>query len=216
MPDLDITSPDGKLLPDAAALTLAVMLFPTDREEQLHVIALAASKELLLPSYDLSRNMEKYVFAQGGKSSIDQATHDGVASGFILRIAIRLIRHAPNHATLSRAQYVAREHLKVSDSTIRNLWTKFRNVSHLWCAYQLYPDGLKLTGDFMDFLGLAMSIADKARFHQSLWNKAPNFLPHPFVTGGLSVPHPIEILDDAFPPLLDEELQILDSYTKQQ
>ena len=209
MPDLGITSPDGELLPDAAALTLAVMLFPLDREKQLHVIALAASKELLLPSDDLSHSMEKYVFAQGEKSGIDQAAHKGEISGFILLHAIRLIRHAPKQATLSRAQYAARTDLDVSDSTIRGIWSQFRNVAHLWCAYHLYPDGV-IKGDLMEFLGLAASIADEAHAHKPLWNKAPNFAPDPFMPERISVPH----FEITVPPLLDKEQHILDAYYK--
>lgn len=212
MPDLDITSADGELLPDAAALTLAVMLFPLNREKQLHVIALAASKEQILPADDLFGDMARYVFAQGGTSSINKAAHDGANSGFILRVAIRLIRHAANHATLSRVLYAARTDLEVNDRTIRGLWSQFKNVAHLWCAYQLYPDGL-IKGDLMEFLGLAMSIADEAQAHEPLWRKAPNFLPDPFVPDGLSVPR-FEIIDDAFPPLLNKEQQIIDSYRK--
>ena len=209
MPDLKITSPDGELLPDAAALTLAVMLFPLDREKQFHVIALAASKELLLPSDNLFRDMDRYVFAQGGKSGINQAAQDGEKSGFILLHAIRLIRHAPKDATLSRAQYAARNFLDVSDSTIRGIWRQFKNVAHLWCAYHICPDGV-IKGDLMEFLGLAKSIADEAQAHEPLWDKAPNFAPDPFMPQRISIPR----LEIAFPPLNDEEQQILKSYKK--
>ena len=130
-----------------------------------------------------------------------------------LSVSRCLIRHAPIHATLSRAQYAARAELEVSDRTIRELWSKFQNVAHLWCAYQLCPDGLNLNGDFMEFLCVAMSIADEARAHRSRWSTAPNLLPDPFVPHGLSVPR-FEITDDVFPPLLNKEQQILDSYRK--
>lgn len=189
------------------------MLFPTDKAKQLHVISLAASKELILPSNDVFGDMAKYVFAQGGKSGIDKAAHDGADSGFILRVAIRLIRHAPNHATLSRVLYAARTDLEVSDRTIRGLWSQFKNVAHLWCAYQLYPDGI-IKGDLMEFLGLAASIADEAQGHRPLWNKAPNFAPDSLMPGDrISLPR-FEITDDAFPPLLNNEKQILNSYKK--
>lgn len=131
----------------------AIMLYPRDEESRLHWYAAAmaggyhywqsagAAPEVLSDFHGWIGVLWEF------RQAPQRVYHDGMArisraalSGHVLRYLMRLARHHPRHCKLERAkalvvEFAPREGETVSESLVDKAWADFKQVSHMWAAF---------------------------------------------------------------------------------
>ncbi len=227
MPELPITS-EGELLPDAPERTLAVMLFPFQKEKQRHLLALAYQYTHAYAGEPVPAATTLAILEGGGQLDTKKKIIDGRKVGELLLIVQQLAQHRPADASLSKARHLLarhyrRNHENASDTALKSAWRNYHVVSALWAAYLLNPYALERYGrkklgfdnrKFLDFLSLAQNLAEFGKRHVS---KGVNTTP--LLTGDTYTPPDFLTLPKVEISLSDIDPQIakdLAEYTKKE
>lgn len=172
---MELLDADGRLLPNADARVFAYMLFPHAPEDWKNYLLAGRHFTYLADGEHVPARLAWHMFEYGGEPAIwkhvEPAMKDGLTAGHLLLFLWRCAHHAPEHATLTRAQWFATTHMVnapaggVSLSTIRAAWGRYKNVSHLWAALHWFDD-VPQQDSLGEFLGVANYLAAFALNHR--------------------------------------------------
>lgn len=150
---MHVFSADGQLLPDAGIKIWATMLVPAGPEEErwhLHVAAQMAEAALSSGAEGVLLDRSAFVrLFNAGREFVEgderRRRRDGEQVGEIMLVARTLDHAQPAAASLGKAMRLHAESMKQfkserllrAESKLRQAWSEFENVAHLWAAWRL-------------------------------------------------------------------------------
>lgn len=227
MPTLEVLDQDGRLIDPglASATVLATMLYPSDEAGRDGFVAAAIQTSLQSAQtrQDIPTEIAKLTYEQGGGPGIEQqglkVLPQGAIAGEVLIRVLQLAAHAPEHASIRKAQHLVERSrttardgrdkpMAASPTSIETAWGRFKAVAHLWAAFiSMWNDDVTLLDDkqLPELLSGARYFAVSAARHvpPGMGNKA-----HPVLDLGEiwmvpdSTDIPVVTLE---PPALDEK-----------
>jgi len=232
MPVLEILEEDGRLIRGnrAGIIVLSSMLYPSDEKRRDAYEAAVLHQHMIAenPGLPIPAGIANLTFTHGGEPGVMknslQAFAKGLIAGETLFTVLRLATHAPEQATIRRAQRLVgefRSHKNVTGgkTLIETAWSRFKIVSHLWAAFvALWIDSdanehLLDDDQLPDLLSNARWYASAAATHHPP-GTGSNAQPVLDPTKIWAIPNSLDILpvEVELPPLSGKERESLTQY----
>lgn len=175
LPTLPISTGDGKLNEEAAALTMAFMLFPRDASARDQFLALNTFEKILklkarkaTVPISFLRHLADAPSRNDYDELVGQRAVAGLIAGRLLIHVASMADHHPQHASVLKAvelssHFLAQDkELPSSPASIKKYWSHYRDISPFWAAHWIYTEqapGRELADEpeetLLGFLGIA-------------------------------------------------------------
>ena len=200
MPVLEILDKQGSLVRGhnhAGLRVQATMHFPQDSKKRKAQFDTGIQDALLKAQQPVDPEIATLPFELGGRDGairrVEKSAREGWIAGEILIYVVTLAKHAPDHASIRKAQHLVACHTTAinrfqhrsfpqSYTAIENAWSRFKTVSHLWAALIFHSNESNGSNLLFDDPNLPSLLAD------AKWFETQGCRHHPPHMGNKSVP----------------------------
>jgi len=208
------------------------MLYPSDekRRDAYKAAVLQESIREQDPKTAIPAEIAGLTFDFGGGTGITEHAQSrlshGVVAGETLVCLLQLVKFAPGHASLRRAQFIVKKvrikqkyatrlRIPASTTSIETAWGDFKNVAHLWAAF--IPQWIELVDEeVLSDARLPDFLADARWFAEAGANLIPKHGRGPVLNKGViwMIPDSPDIPTVTLepPPMSESELDLLRNY----